>query len=122
MTKTQNPKPVLVIETGDPPAGWGVRRTISNKEFRTAEVIERKKKMSLTSIFCGSLFCGSAVHILEGPDSLLALPMYENGHPGEAPGWGYSEKDQILTQPTVGTEPLTAQLFFQHIPVQILKA
>jgi len=61
MTKTQNPKPVLVIETGDPPAGWGVRRTISNKEFRTAEVIERKKKMSLTSIFCGSLFCGSAV-------------------------------------------------------------
>ena len=23
----QNSKPVLVIETGDPPAGWGVRRT-----------------------------------------------------------------------------------------------
>ena len=28
----------LNIETGDPPGGWGVRRTISNKEFRTAEV------------------------------------------------------------------------------------
>jgi hypothetical protein len=28
------------IETGDPPAGWGVRRTISNKEFRTAEVFK----------------------------------------------------------------------------------
>jgi hypothetical protein len=27
MTKIQNSKPVLVIETGDPPAGWGVRRT-----------------------------------------------------------------------------------------------
>jgi len=55
---------ILNIETGDPPAGWGVRRTISNKEFRTAEVIERKK-MFFTSIFCGSLFCGSAVHILD---------------------------------------------------------
>ena len=27
MTKIPNSKPVLVIETGDPPAGWGVRRT-----------------------------------------------------------------------------------------------
>jgi hypothetical protein len=27
MTEIQNSKPVLVIETGDPPAGWGVRRT-----------------------------------------------------------------------------------------------
>ena len=27
--------------------------------------------MFFTSIFCGSLFCGSAVHILEGLDSLL---------------------------------------------------
>ena len=27
MTKIQNSKHVLVIETGDPPAGWGVRRT-----------------------------------------------------------------------------------------------
>ena len=53
------------IETGDPPAGWGVRRTISNKEFRTAEVFEKKKTMVFTSIFCGSLFCGSAVHILK---------------------------------------------------------
>jgi hypothetical protein len=56
---------ILNIETGDPPAGWGVRRTISNKEFRTAEVIERNKTMFFTSIFCGSLFCGSAVHILD---------------------------------------------------------
>jgi len=51
---------ILNIETGDPPAGWGVRRTISNKEFRTAEVIERNKTMFFTSIFCGS-----AVHIFE---------------------------------------------------------
>jgi hypothetical protein len=56
---------ILNIETGDPPAGWGVRRTISNKEFRTAEVFERSKTMFFTSIFCGSLFCGSAVHILK---------------------------------------------------------
>jgi hypothetical protein len=27
MTKNPNSKPVLIIETGDPPAGWGVRRT-----------------------------------------------------------------------------------------------
>jgi len=54
----------LNIETGDPPAGWGVRRTISNKEFRTAEVFESNKEIFFTSIFCGSLFCGSAVHIL----------------------------------------------------------
>ena len=45
---------ILNIETGDPPAGWGVRRTISNKECRTAEVIERNKTMFFTSIFCGS--------------------------------------------------------------------
>jgi hypothetical protein len=32
---------VLNIETGDPPAGWGVRRTISNKEFRTAEILKK---------------------------------------------------------------------------------
>jgi len=56
---------ILNIETGDPPAGWGVRRTISNKEFRTAEVFERNKTIFFTSIFCGSLFCGSAVHILK---------------------------------------------------------
>jgi hypothetical protein len=55
---------MLNIETGDPPAGWGVRRTISNKEFRTAEVFERNKTMFFTSIFCGFLFCGSAVQIL----------------------------------------------------------
>jgi len=55
---------ILNIETGDPPAGWGVRRTISNKEFRTAEVFERNNTMFFTSIFCGFLFCGSAVHIL----------------------------------------------------------
>jgi hypothetical protein len=55
---------MLNIETGDPPAGWGVRRTISNREFRTAEVFERNKTMFFTSIFCGFLFCGSAVHIL----------------------------------------------------------
>jgi len=44
---------------------------ISNKEFRTAEVFEKNKKMFFTSIFCGSLFCGSAVHILDDviPDS-----------------------------------------------------
>jgi len=41
-----------------------VRRTISNKEFRTAEVIERNKTMFFTSIFCDFLFCDSAVHIL----------------------------------------------------------
>jgi hypothetical protein len=56
---------ILNIETGDPPAGWGVRRTISNKEFRTAEVFERNKRMFVTSTFCGSLFCGSAVHIFD---------------------------------------------------------
>ncbi len=56
---------ILNIETGDPPAGWGVRRTISNKEFRTAEVFESSKAIFFTSIFCGSLFCGSAVHILD---------------------------------------------------------
>ncbi len=95
---------------------------ISNKEFRTAEVFERREAMFFTSIFCGSLFCGSAVHILEGLDSSLVHPLDENGHPGEASGWGISEKDQIFTQPAVGAEPLTAQLFFQHIPVQILKA
>jgi hypothetical protein len=55
----------LNIETGDPPAGWGVRRTISNKEFRTAEVFRRNRALFFTSIFCGSLFCGSAVHILD---------------------------------------------------------
>jgi hypothetical protein len=33
---------------------------ISNKEFRTAEVFESSKKMFLTSIFCGS-----AVYILD---------------------------------------------------------
>jgi hypothetical protein len=32
--------------------------------------------MFFTSIFCGSLFCGSAVHILEGPDSLLLRFLY----------------------------------------------
>ncbi|MDH3962105.1 MAG: hypothetical protein OEV25_01670, partial [Deltaproteobacteria bacterium] len=52
------------IETGDPPVGWGVRRTISNKEFRTAEVFKSSKAIFFTSIFYGSLFCGSAVHIL----------------------------------------------------------
>ena len=57
-----------------------------------------------------------------GPDSTLAFPLDENGHPGEAPGWGISEKDQIFTQPAVSTQPLTNQFFFQHIPVQILKA
>ena len=31
---------ILNIETGDPPAGWVVQRTISNKEFRTAEVFK----------------------------------------------------------------------------------
>jgi hypothetical protein len=56
---------ILNIETGDPPAGWGVRRTILNKEFRTAEVFEKNKIMFFTSIFCASLFCGSAVHILK---------------------------------------------------------
>jgi len=56
---------ILNIETGDPPAGWGVRRTISNKEFRTAEVFKSSKAMFFTSTFCGSLFCGSAVHILK---------------------------------------------------------
>jgi hypothetical protein len=28
----------LNIETGDPPAGWGVRRTMSNKEPQNDEV------------------------------------------------------------------------------------
>jgi hypothetical protein len=60
---------ILNIETGDPPVGWGVRRTISNKEFRTAEVFERNKTMFFTSTFCGFLFCGSAVHI---PNDLIA--------------------------------------------------
>jgi hypothetical protein len=55
---------ILNIETGDPPTGWGVRRTISNKEFRTAEIF-KKQTIFFTSIFCGSLFSGSAVHILD---------------------------------------------------------
>jgi hypothetical protein len=56
---------MLNIETGDPPAGWGVRRTISNPpSAETAEVFERNKTMFFTSIFCGFLFCGSAVQIL----------------------------------------------------------
>jgi hypothetical protein len=55
---------ILNIETGDPPAGWGVRRTISNKEFRTAEVLEKNETMFFTSIFCGS-----AVHFV---DDLIA--------------------------------------------------
>jgi hypothetical protein len=38
---------------------------ISNKEFRTAEVFERSKTKFFTSLFCGSLFCGFAVHILK---------------------------------------------------------
>jgi hypothetical protein len=38
---------------------------MSNKEYRTAEVFERSKTMFFTSTFCGSLFCGSAVHILK---------------------------------------------------------
>jgi len=39
---------------------------ISNKEFRTAEVLKNmtNKTMFFTSIFCGSLFCGSALYIL----------------------------------------------------------
>jgi hypothetical protein len=37
----------------------------SNKEFRTAEVFEKSETMFFTSIFCGSLFCGSEVHILK---------------------------------------------------------
>ncbi|MGB7064592.1 MAG: hypothetical protein WBF55_05520, partial [Syntrophobacteria bacterium] len=44
---------------------WGVRRIMSNKEVRTAEVFESNETMFFTSIFCGSLFCGSAVHILK---------------------------------------------------------
>ncbi|MDH3802048.1 MAG: hypothetical protein OEU80_08175, partial [Deltaproteobacteria bacterium] len=48
---------ILNIETGDPPAGWGVRRTISNKEFRTAEVFVKNKKMFSLRY--------SAVHILK---------------------------------------------------------
>jgi len=57
---------ILNIETGDPPAGWGVRRTISNPPpAETAEVIERNKTVFFTSIFCGSLFSGSAVHIFK---------------------------------------------------------
>ena len=32
---------------------------ISNKEFRTAEVFENNERVFFTSIFCGSLFCGS---------------------------------------------------------------
>ena len=48
---------------------------MSNKEFRTAEVFERDKKKLFTSIFCGSLFCGSAVHILKHliADSFIQL-------------------------------------------------
>ena len=60
---------ILNIETGDPPAGWGVRRTISNPpSAETAEVFERNKIMFFTSTFCGFLFCGSAVHI---PNDLI---------------------------------------------------
>jgi hypothetical protein len=66
---------ILNIETGDPPGGWGVRRTISNKEFRTAEVLENNKAIFFTSIFCGFLFCGSAVPILVHliTDSLMLI-------------------------------------------------
>src|SRR5210317_74080 len=56
---------LFFIEAGDPPEGWGVQRTIANKEFRTAEVFEKNKAMFFTSIFCGFLFCGSVVHILK---------------------------------------------------------
>ena len=48
---------------------------ISNKEFRTAEVCEKNKQMFFTSIFCGSLFCGSAVHILK---DLIADGLMQN--------------------------------------------
>jgi hypothetical protein len=67
-TRTLKPDPFLIlnIETGDPPAGWGVRRTISNPPpAETAEVFEKNKTMFFTSIFCGSLFCCSAVHLLK---------------------------------------------------------
>jgi hypothetical protein len=64
----------LNIETGDPPAGWGVRRTISNKEFRTAEVFERNKKIFFTSIFCGS-----AVHILDDVIADSEMPSADQG-------------------------------------------
>jgi hypothetical protein len=70
----------LNIETGDPPAGWGVRRTISNKEFRTAEVLEKNKTMFFTSIFCGSLFCGSAVHILKDWIADSGMLSADRGH------------------------------------------
>jgi hypothetical protein len=44
---------ILNIDTGDPPEGWGVRRTISNPpQAETAEVIERNKTIFFTSIFC----------------------------------------------------------------------
>ena len=57
---------ILNIETGDQPVGWGVRRTISNPPpAETAEVFEINKKMFFTSIFYGSLFCGSTVHNLK---------------------------------------------------------
>jgi hypothetical protein len=46
---------ILNIETGDPPAGWGVRRAISNPPpAETAEVFERNETVFFTSIFCGS--------------------------------------------------------------------
>jgi hypothetical protein len=41
-----------------------VMRVWHNGEaFRTAEVFEKNKTMFFTSIFCGSLFCISAVYI-----------------------------------------------------------
>jgi hypothetical protein len=101
---------------------------ILNIEHRTRNFEQQKYLKGVNNVFYFDIlsaaggFCGSAVLILEGPDSSLVPPLDQNGHPGEAPGWGYSEKDQIFTQPAVGAEPLTAQLFFQHIPVQILKA
>ncbi len=97
---------------------------ILNIEYRTRNFEQQKflKEERQCFLLRYSAVPCSAVHILEGLDSSLVHPLDENGHPGEASGWGISEKDQIFTQPAVGAEPLTAQLFFQHIPVQILKA
>jgi hypothetical protein len=57
---------------------------MSNKEFRTAEVLERDKKKLFTSIFCGS-----AVHILKHlvADSFIQL--------SQSPFFSGAEKEDL---------------------------
>ncbi len=62
---------ILNIETGDPPAGWGVRRTISNKEFRTAEVL--KKIRQCLSLRYSAVPCSAVLRFIFSNDVLLRV-------------------------------------------------